>query len=142
MKRFSAFFPCTAVKVNDPFCRKREGGWFSIVEMAVNIKPVIKFKIVDALKKGLIMKGKKKESQNKEIQIRVAQPREISKREREVLKLIAIGFKNREISEELGISIKTVETHRANIMNKLALRNVAQLIHYAIRKGFVSVEKE
>jgi DNA-binding NarL/FixJ family response regulator len=69
-----------------------------------------------------------------------AQPRSISKREREVVQLIARGYKNREVAERLGISTKTVETHRANIMNKLALRNLAQLIHYAIQKGIVSLE--
>lgn len=53
-----------------------------------------------------------------------------------------MGYKNREVAEKLGIASKTVETHRANIMNKLALRNVAQLIRYAIRKGMVSVEVE
>jgi DNA-binding NarL/FixJ family response regulator len=69
-------------------------------------------------------------------------PRELSKREREVLKLVAEGCKNREIAEQLGVAVKTVETHRANINNKLAFRNVAQLIRYAIQKGLVSVEIE
>ncbi len=85
---------------------------------------------------------KKKEKQYKEILSRIVRPREITKREREVLKLIAKGFKNREIAEKLGISTKTVETHRANIMNKLALRNVAQLIHYAIREKIITVEAD
>jgi DNA-binding NarL/FixJ family response regulator len=88
------------------------------------------------------MKVKKKENKGKEIILKVSRTREISKREREVLKLIAKGFKNREISVKLDISTKTVETHRANIMNKLALRNAAQLIHYAIRTGLVSVDSE
>lgn len=85
---------------------------------------------------------KKKEKQYKEILSRIVRPREITNREREVLKLIAKGFKNREIAEKLGISTKTVETHRANIMNKLALRNVAQLIHYAIREKIITVETD
>ena len=41
---------------------------------------------------------------------------------------------------ELGIAVKTVETHRANIMNELAFRNVAQLIRYAIQKDLVQIE--
>lgn len=66
--------------------------------------------------------------------------RPITEREREVVRLVAQGYKNREIADELGISVKTIETHRANIMNKLALRNVAQLIHYAIQKGMITVK--
>jgi len=53
-----------------------------------------------------------------------------------------MGYKNREVAEKLEIAAKTVETHRANIMNKLALRNIAQLIRYAIRKGFISIETD
>lgn len=70
------------------------------------------------------------------------EPRSLTKREQEVIRLVAEGYKNREVAERLGIRVKTVETHRANIMNKLALRNVAQLIRYAIQKGFVEIEKE
>ena len=85
---------------------------------------------------------KKKENRKKEIPSPSAPRREITKREREVLSLIAKGFKSREAADQLGISTKTVETHRANIMNKLALRNVAELILYAIRKKLVSVETD
>lgn len=68
--------------------------------------------------------------------------RTITPREKEVLRLAAMGYKNREIADQLGVRVKTVETHRANIMNKLALRNVAQLIRYAIVKGIISIEVE
>lgn len=68
--------------------------------------------------------------------------RQITPRETEVLRLAAMGYKNREIAERLGVRTKTVETHRANIMNKLALRNVAQLVHYAVAKGIISVDVE
>lgn len=85
---------------------------------------------------------KKQESSKDGMTSARGRPRELSKREREVLKLAAEGYKNREIAEQFGIAVKTVETHRANIMNKLAFRNVAQLIRYAIQKGLVSVEIE
>jgi DNA-binding NarL/FixJ family response regulator len=62
----------------------------------------------------------------------------LSQREREVLKLIAEGFKNKEIAEELCISFKTVEKHRANLMKKLDLHNAAALTVYAVEKGLVS----
>jgi two-component system response regulator NreC len=68
--------------------------------------------------------------------------RTITPRETEVLQLAAMGYKNREIAEQLGVRVKTVETHRANIMNKLALRNVAELIRYAIVKGIAPIEEE
>jgi DNA-binding NarL/FixJ family response regulator len=61
----------------------------------------------------------------------------ITQREREVLKLLAEGFQNKEISDMLHISVKTVEKHRANIMNKLDLHNAAALTAYAIEHGLV-----
>jgi DNA-binding NarL/FixJ family response regulator len=59
----------------------------------------------------------------------------LTTREREVLKLISEGKSNSEVAEVLRISIRTVETHRANIMNKLDLRNTAELVRYAIQNG-------
>jgi RNA polymerase sigma factor (sigma-70 family) len=62
----------------------------------------------------------------------------LSQREREVLKLIAEGYKNKEIAEDLCISLKTVEKHRANLMKKLDLHNAAVLTIYAVERGLVS----
>jgi RNA polymerase sigma factor (sigma-70 family) len=62
----------------------------------------------------------------------------LSQREREVLKLIAEGYKNKEIAEDLCISLKTVEKHRANLMKKLDLHNAAGLTVYAVERGLVS----
>lgn len=62
----------------------------------------------------------------------------LTHREREVLKLIAEGFRNREIADYLGISPKTVEKHRANLMQKLDLHNASVLTAYAIRRGLVA----
>jgi len=64
----------------------------------------------------------------------------LTQREREILKLIAEGYKNKEIAKELCISVKTVEKHRANLMEKLNLHNVQALTTYAIEKGLVSRE--
>jgi len=61
----------------------------------------------------------------------------LSQREREVLKLIAEGYKNKEIAADLCISLKTVEKHRANLMKKLDLHNAAALTAYAIEQGLV-----
>jgi len=62
----------------------------------------------------------------------------ITQREREVLKLLGEGYQNKEISEMLHISVKTVEKHRANIMNKLDLHNAAALTAFAIEHGLVT----
>ena len=59
-------------------------------------------------------------------------------REREVLKLIAEGISNKEIAEFLYISTRTVEHHRANIMRKLNIKQTANLVKYAIRKGYTT----
>jgi DNA-binding NarL/FixJ family response regulator len=61
----------------------------------------------------------------------------LTRREREILKLIAEGYKNKEISKELCISVKTVEKHRANIMTKLNLHTATGLTALAIEKGLV-----
>jgi DNA-binding NarL/FixJ family response regulator len=61
----------------------------------------------------------------------------LSTREREVLKLIAEGKSSREIAEILYISVRTVDHHRANVMDKLKLRRTADLVKYAIQNGYV-----
>jgi DNA-binding NarL/FixJ family response regulator len=61
----------------------------------------------------------------------------LTPREREVLKLIAEGKSNREIADLLFVSVHTVERHRANIMEKLSLKKTADLVRYAIQKGYV-----
>lgn len=64
----------------------------------------------------------------------------ISKKETEVLQLVAEGGKTREIAEKLGVSIKTVETHRRNIMKKLNIFSVAGLTKYAIQEGIIPLD--
>jgi DNA-binding NarL/FixJ family response regulator len=61
----------------------------------------------------------------------------LTPREREVLQLLAEGKTNKEVSAILSVGTKTVETHRANIMNKLKLHSVSDLVHYAIRNHIV-----
>lgn len=60
----------------------------------------------------------------------------LTKREREILKLLAEGKKSQEIADILFVSIHTVRTHRYNLMRKLKLRNVAELVRYAISHEF------
>lgn len=61
----------------------------------------------------------------------------LSQREREVLRLVALGYTNRQIAEQLFLSIKTIETYRARLMEKLDLRSRSALVRYALRKGLL-----
>jgi two-component system, NarL family, response regulator NreC len=61
----------------------------------------------------------------------------LSDREREVLRLLALGHTNQEIAKMLYISVRTAETHRAHIMQKLRLATRAELVRYALAQGFV-----
>ncbi len=63
----------------------------------------------------------------------------VSEREREVLQLIASGASSREIAEKLHISVRTVDTHRANVMGRFGVHSSAELIVCAIREGIVNV---
>ncbi len=67
-------------------------------------------------------------------------PDKLTSRERQILKLIAEGWTSIKIAEHLHIASRTVETHRANIMQKLKLHKIADLVKYAIRRGMVEVE--
>jgi two-component system, NarL family, response regulator NreC len=62
----------------------------------------------------------------------------LSAREREILQLVAEGNSSKEIADQLHLSVYTVETHRARLMQKLNLRGIPELILYAVRKGIVS----
>ena len=62
----------------------------------------------------------------------------LSEREREVLRLLGAGHTNQEIAKTLFISVRTAETHRAHIMQKLHLTTRAELVHYAIKHGLLS----
>jgi len=61
----------------------------------------------------------------------------LSPRELEILTLVAEGHTNQEIADRLSLSIKTVQAHRANVMDKLALRDITHLVRFAIRHGLV-----
>lgn len=67
-------------------------------------------------------------------------PHELTKREFEILALVASGKTNKEVAESLFISIKTVETHKTNILEKLGLRNTTDLVRYAIKNKIISVD--
>jgi len=64
----------------------------------------------------------------------------LTDREREVLQLVAEGHTTKQIAEDLHVSVKTVESHRQNIMDKLEIRSIAELTKYAIREGLTSLD--
>jgi DNA-binding NarL/FixJ family response regulator len=64
---------------------------------------------------------------------------QLSDREREVLQLMAEGKTTKEVAAHLNVSIKTVETHRTNIMTKLDIHSIAELTKYAVREGLTSL---
>jgi DNA-binding NarL/FixJ family response regulator len=66
-------------------------------------------------------------------------PNNLTKREYEVLTLVASGKRTRDIADALFISTKTVETHKANVLGKLGLKNTAELIRYALANNIISV---
>jgi two-component system response regulator NreC len=64
-------------------------------------------------------------------------PDDLSEREVDVLRLIALGYTNAEIAEQLFLSVRTVETHRAHIQQKLSLSSRAELVGYALKRGLI-----
>jgi DNA-binding NarL/FixJ family response regulator len=70
---------------------------------------------------------------------RRAEGRRLTPREREIIQLIAEGRTSKEVAEKLALSLKTVEAHRANLMNKLNVHSASQLVLYAVRNKIVQV---
>ena len=66
---------------------------------------------------------------------------ELTPRETEVLRLVAQGYTSQQIADQLSISVNTVETHRAHVMEKLGLRGRAQLVRYAIARGLLTPDQ-
>ncbi|SFK78006.1 two component transcriptional regulator, LuxR family [Paenibacillus sp. 1_12] len=64
----------------------------------------------------------------------------LSDRETEVVSLVAKGYSNKEVAEQLVISVKTVESHKANVMEKLGLKTRPELVKYAMKKGLLNFE--
>jgi two-component system, NarL family, response regulator NreC len=62
----------------------------------------------------------------------------LTDREKEVLQLLAEGRSNKEVATQLNVGVSTVETHRANLMQKLSLHNTAEIVLYAVRKGIIA----
>src|SRR3989339_294081 len=70
----------------------------------------------------------------------ISKSKGISKKEREVLQLVAEGLKTRDIAQRLNLSVKTVESHRRNMMKKLSIFTIAGLTKFAIQEGIIAIE--
>lgn len=65
----------------------------------------------------------------------------LTERQREILKFLARGYTNKQIAKQFNLSVKTVDAHRANIMNKLKIHDLPGLVKYAIRTGLTTIEE-
>jgi DNA-binding NarL/FixJ family response regulator len=74
---------------------------------------------------------------NRQIKLDAGSQNPLSEREEEVIKMVAWGYSNKEIAARLGISIKTVEAHKANAMKKLDLRSRIDVVRYALLQGWL-----
>ena len=77
------------------------------------------------------------EEMHRQAEVSEAMPESLTPREREILKHIALGESNPQIAIALSISAKTVEWHRSNLMSKLSVHNVADVVRYALQHGLV-----
>jgi len=91
------------------------------------LSPMAAAAVVEECQQKVAIEGEKDPYQN------------LTDREREMLKLVAEGYTAKEIADMLVISLRTVETHKTNLMKKLNIHNKADLIRFAIRKGIITV---
>lgn len=100
------------------------------IEMVYNGERYIKGLVSEVLMNSFFKKEEKKD---------MVQSTNLTERELEVLKYIIKGLTNNDIAQELYISVRTVEVHKANIMKKLSINNTAELVVYAIKNGLVQL---
>jgi DNA-binding NarL/FixJ family response regulator len=67
---------------------------------------------------------------------------ELTKREQDVLRLVALGYSNKEIAWRAAVSVKSIETYKARATEKLNLRSRAQIVHFAVTHGWMNVTDE
>ena len=95
----------------------------------------------EQLARQLLHLGHRGHPKGEHLPPRPQQPKALSDREIEVLSLIAQGYMNKEIADQLNIGVTTVITHRKNIMEKLSLRSVSALTIYAVMNGYVDINR-
>ena len=98
------------------------------IEALLQHKPFFSAKVSEAVLDGYLKAGHEEPSGNESL----------TPREREIVQLLAEGKSNKEVADVLGISTKTIETHRATIMRKLELKSFAEMVRYAIRNNIIA----
>ncbi len=101
------------------------------VETVARHKPFFTSEVAERVLEGFLKLGELSTGEGSSTGI-------LTPREREIVQLLAEARSNKEVSTILGISVKTVETHRASIMRKLGISSIVDLVHYAIRNNLVS----
>jgi DNA-binding NarL/FixJ family response regulator len=109
------------------FVLKSEGGpaLIKAIQEASEHRPFLASRASEVLVKGFLTSESNAD-----------EPR-LTFRERSIVQLLAIGNSNKEVAQTLGISVKTVETHRARIMRKLGLTSLVKLVRFAVREHFI-----
>jgi len=98
------------------------------VETLLRRKPYFSAQVSETVLEGFLRSGR-------QAAIATAAPR-LTAREREIMQLLAEGHRNKQIAQDLGISIKTVETHRTTLMRKIGIKSIVELVRYAVRNRF------
>ena len=93
------------------------------------------FSAIENIRQGKVYLSSRLQAGLTQVWVRFADP--LTLREKEVLKLIAEGRTNKEIAEVLAIGVRTVESHRASLLEKLHIKGTAELVKYALEQGFV-----
>jgi len=98
------------------------------VETLLRHQPYFSAQVSEMVLEGFLRSGRQTGAE------KAAVPR-LTPREREVIQLLAEGHRNKRIAEMLGISIKTVETHRTTLMRKIGVKSIVELVRYAVRNN-------
>jgi DNA-binding NarL/FixJ family response regulator len=98
------------------------------VETLLRRQPYFSAQVSETVLEGFLRRGR-------EAVDGTAAPR-LTPREREVMQLLAEGHRNKQIAQDLGISVKTVETHRTTLMRKIGVKSIVDLVRYAVRNRF------
>jgi len=96
------------------------------VETLLRRQPYFSAQVSETVLEGFLRSGRRTSGET------VGAPR-LTPREREIIQLLAEGHRNKRISQKLGISIKTVETHRTTLMRKIGVKSIVELVRYAVR---------
>jgi DNA-binding NarL/FixJ family response regulator len=109
-----------------------EQGIVTAVETLLRRQPYFSALVSETMLEGFLRSGRQENADS------AAVPR-LTPREREVIQLLAEGHRNKKIAQMLGISTKTVETHRMSLMRKIGVTSIVELVRYAVRNNLTEV---